>query len=427
MLGQGALAPYAGTICAIIGAVLSAAAGLWVARNGERTRPERISLLAACGLTAVWCVLIAALGSAEPAVHLGESARNLALIAVIFHLFSADGRDESLRFTKPVVAVLILVELCQLALLIFDIRYGSNSELAELSFEVAAVLRMLQAIGALVLLHNLYGGAAMASRHVLRWIALGLAGIFSYELNLATIAYLTNETPQVLATLRGMFGGIMVVLMAFSANQRTAGLQFSPSRKVTFQTLSLLIIGSYLLVMVLVTRSLALIGGDIARTSQIVFLVLAIIAAVAFLPSDRVRGWLRVTATKHLFQHRYDYREEWLRFNRTVGRGANTTSSLHERAVKAVADITDSTAGLLLVPNEEAQLELSARWNWATLEVPAVAAEYELSALLEQHSLVVDLDEVRSGINHHGEVTHIPEWLFEAEDVWALVPLIHFD
>lgn len=416
-----------GFIAYTVGAVISAAAGVWIARNGDRERPERVAVLFACGLTAIWCALAAALGALEPITELSQSARNLALVAVIFHLFSVDGRDESLKPTRPVIAALVLVELFRPALLVFDIRYGAYPQLAQLSFEVSAILQMLFAIGALVLLHNLYVGAAISSRKFLRWIGLGLAGIFAFDLNLATITYLGGEPPVLLATFRGVFTGIMIGLMAFSASQKAADLQFRPSRVVTFQTLSLLLIAAYLFFMALVSRSLALIGEDIARASQIVFLVLAITAAVAFLPSSRMRGWIKVKLVKNLFQHRYDYREEWLRFNRTIGRGSSENASFQQRAVKAVADITDSPAGLLLVPNEEAQLELSARWNWPMIEVPAVASEYELSGLLEQHSLIVDLDEVRGGIDHAGEAAHIPDWLTEADDAWAIVPLIHFD
>ena len=115
--------------------------------------------------------------------------------------------------------------------------------------------------GALVLLHNLYAGAAASSREILRWSTIALAGVFAFDLNLFTIAYLGGEYPMFLLALRGVFGGVMVCLVAMSANAKSAGIQFRPSRAVTFQTLSLLVIGSYLLLMVLVTRSLALLGG----------------------------------------------------------------------------------------------------------------------------------------------------------------------
>ena len=43
---------------------------------------------------------------------------------------------------------------------------------------------------------------------------------------------------------------------------------------------------------------------------------------------------------KHLFQHRYDYRGEWLRFTRTISSGGSS-ASIEERVIRAVADITD--------------------------------------------------------------------------------------
>ncbi|MGB3472213.1 MAG: XrtA/PEP-CTERM system histidine kinase PrsK [Erythrobacter sp.] len=420
-------APFTSFVSHFIGVVLSLGAGLWIAKFGDRDRPDRSAALIGCAMTAIWCAIVALQGSDHPGTVLAASLRNLSYIFLIFRLFGADGRDESLRPIRPVLITLALVEGFQLILLVIDARVGLMPELAALTFEVSVVLHMLVAVGALMLLHNLYAGAAASSREILRWSTLGLAAVFAYDLNLHTIAYLGGQQPALLMALRGLICGVTAAVFAMGANATSAGLQFRPSRAVTFQTLSLLVIGSYLLLMVLVTRSLALIGGDIARASQIVFLVFAIVAAVIWLPSPRVRGWLRVTATKHLFQHRYDYREEWLRFTQTVGRGSSASASFHERAVKAVADITDSPAGLLLIPNEEAQLELTARWNWPMVEVPAVAGEYALSGLLERHNHILDLDEVRSGVDHHGELAQVPSWLIEAEDVWALVPLIHFD
>ena len=287
-----------------IGAALSLGACLWVAKFGGRERPDRFAALIACLVTGVWCALATLNGAADMSTALAASIRNFAYIYLIFKMFAADGRDESVRPIRPVLITLALVELLQPLLLLIDARIGVMPELVALTFEVSIVLSMLFAVGALMLLHNLYAGAAAASREILRWSTIALTGIFAFDLNLFTIAYLGGEYPAVLTALRGSFTGIMVCLIAMSANATSAALQFRPSRAVTFQTLSLLVIGSYLLLMVLVPRSLALLGGDIAPASQIVFLVFAVVIAVIWLPSQRLRGWLRVTATKHLFQHR---------------------------------------------------------------------------------------------------------------------------
>jgi len=427
VIGLGVIWPLAALLAWLAGAVASAGAMAWIWRHGERARPDRTALMVAAGCSAVWCAVTAGLGTDHIAATMAAMSRNLALIAAIFCLFSADGRTASLKPVRPVIIALVLVQLLQPVVLLFQLKASGLPGIVGAVFEVRVLIDMLVSIGALMLLHNLYAGAATALRPVLRWTGIALAGVFAYDLNLNTIAYLGGETPGVLRDLRGLFAGVMAGLFALGMNAAGPRVQFSPSRAVTFRTLSLLLIGGYLVMMVVVTKSLALIGGDIARASQIMFVVTAILGAAIALPSPRLRGWLRVMATKHLFQHRYDYRQEWLRFTRTIGRGGTGGASLEERAVKALADITESPAGLLLMPNEEAQLQLTARWNWPTIAVPAVAGDFALSGLIEQHNLILAFDEARRGVDHHGELAQVPAWLLEADDAWALVPLLHFD
>ena len=427
MIWPSALIALAHVFAWVTGAVLSAGACVWLWRHGERSRPDRTGLMVASAASAIWCALAAGLGAEHNFVTIAAMTRNLALIATIFSLFAADGRSASLKPVRPVILALVLVQLLQPVVLFVGDQIAGVLEAESPARAAGLMIDMLVAIGALMLLHNLYAGAANALRPVLRWTGMALAGIFAYDLNLHTLSYLGGETPAALRDLRGIFSGTMAVLFALGMNAAGPRVQFSPSRAVTFRTLSLLLIGAYIAGLVLVTKALALIGGDAARAGQAVFAVIGIVAAAFALPSPRLRGWLRVTATKHLFQHRYDYREEWLRFTRTIGRGGTGNASLEERAVKALADITESPAGLLLMPNEEARLELTARWNWPTIAVPAVAGDFVLSGLIEQHNFVLALDEARAGVDHHGEAAHVPEWLMEAEDAWALVPLTHFD
>ena len=414
-------------LAGVAGIALHAGALVWIWNCGDPGRPDRLPLALAAALGCGACILGTTIGPDDSGAMLAIMGRNLALVAAIFGMFSADGRAASLKPIRPVIIALVLVQLCQPLVLVLQLRGAGIAAIDQAAFEARMLIDMLVAIGALMLLHNLYAGAAAGSRTLLRWSVIALSGVFVYDLNLATIAYLGGEYPALLRDLRGLFAGVMAVLFALGMSPAGPRVQFSPSRAVTFRTLSLLVVGGYLALMVLVAKWLPLVGGDFARTSQVVFLALAAGAALFALPSPRLRGWLRVTATKHLFQHRYDYREEWLRFTRTIGRAGKGSASLEERAVKALADITESPAGLLLMPNEEAQLELTARWNWPTIAVPAVAGEHQLAGLLEQHSLIIALDEARGGISHHGEVARLPAWLTEAEDAWALVPLIHFD
>jgi len=407
--------------------VACASAALWIARRGDNKRSDNFAAILAATMTGLWSALAAALGPFAPLTELASTVRDLALIYFVFRLFANDGRATSMGPIRWVVLSLGFVTLLQPVLLLVATRFAFTPEIAALTFSNAVLLKMLVAIGALVLLHNLYAGAAAPTRQLLRWSAIGLAGIWIFEFNLFAIAYLSGDAPVLLLAIRGFAIALLMVFVALGSSPAAVGLQFSPSRTVTFQTLSLIVIGAYLLAMIFVAQSLPVIGGDFGRIAQVSFLVLASLAALVWLPSRSTLGWLRVTATKHLFQHRYDYRNEWLRFTRTISQVGEDEQSFHQRAVKAMADLTGSPAGLLLVPNEQAELELVARWQWKSIEVPAIAATYQLAGILEEGSFILDLDALREGGEFKGEKQHVPAWLLDAPNAWAVAPLLHFD
>ncbi|MBA3898333.1 MAG: PEP-CTERM system histidine kinase PrsK, partial [Sphingomonadaceae bacterium] len=132
------------------------------------------------------------------------------------------------------------------------------------------------------------------------------------------------------------------------------------------------------------------------------------------------RAWARVMLAKHVFAHRYDYRAEWLRFTDTLGRPGDAPAALDVRVVKAVADITESPSGLLLLP-DGAGVSPDAAWNRA----PALhAPDARLAALLAT-GRIVELDALRR--DESGEAASVPEWILRDPAAWAIVPLIHFD
>ena len=417
----------AGFFANLLGAIACTIVAGWLLQRGDVARSDRVPSIAALCVTALWCVAGAAVGPGTALAALLETARNLAWIVVLYRLFANDGRDQSLAPIRPLVLALAFVECLQPALLVLAGRVDGAASVPELVFAVSAMFRVLVAVGALVLLHNLYAGASAPSRKLLKWSAAALAAMWAYHLNLYTIAWFTGALPPELAALRGLVAAAIALLLALGANARAGDLRLLPSRAVAFQSLSLLLIGGYLLAMMLIARSLSLLGGDLGRLMQVGFVVVAAVAALLWLPSKRLRGWLRVTVIKHLFQHRYDYRAEWLRFTRTIGRAGEMTQSLPERAIQALADIADSPGGVLLLPTEDASMELAARWRWQAIEVPPLAVCHELSALFERSGVIVALDDARAGHDVAGELQHLPRWLLDEPDAWAVVPLLHYE
>ncbi len=400
---------------------------VWLGDRLRRGKSASRAQIAALVIGAVWSLLAAALGPDAILTDLGEVMRNLGWLVVLYGLFARDNRHTTVGPVRPVLVVLGMVELLQLILLIMHWRFIEIAPATAMIFQISVMFRLLLATGALVLVHNLYAGALLAQRGGVRWTSLALAMMWGYDLNLYTIAYLGRAIPVELAALRGLAQVVAILLLATGVMRGVSALRFSPSRALAFQSLSLLVIGGYLILMVAAAQSMAWLGGDVSQLTQLGFAFVTTVTVIALVPSGRVRGWINVMLAKHFFQHRYDYRAEWQRFTRTIGRAGANAAPLHARVVQAVADITDSARGVLLVPGDNGELVLGARWQWPTLEVPAEAMTAAGAAFFERSGFIADLDEVRAGINHEGEAVAVPGWMTSEEAVWALVPLIHFD
>jgi putative PEP-CTERM system histidine kinase len=407
-------------------AFLMLTAWRWERRRSEEKGAAGAEI-AAFTLTAAWALTVAGTGATTLVAQAFETMRNLGWLTLALVLFSRDGRHTSVAPIRPVMAALVFVELLQFLLLILNLRYGGNAAAKAMIFQSAVLLRLLVATGALVLVHNLYAGAMAQQRVALRWTCIAMATVWGYDLNLYTIAYLAHAVPVELEAMRGLAQLGVAALLTIGAVRGRSALRFSPSRAVAFQSLSLLVIGAYMIVMVGAAQSLAWLGGNASQLAQLGFVFVTSVLVLAILPSGRVRGWIKVMLAKHFFQHRYDYRAEWLRFTRTIGRAGPQAASLHERVVQALADITDSSAGLLLVQAEGGEMVLAARWQWPTIDVPAEAIPAEMVGFFEKRGFIVDLDELRTGVDHQGERLAVPEWLVEEQAAWALVPLLHFD
>jgi putative PEP-CTERM system histidine kinase len=198
------------------------------------------------------------------------------------------------------------------------------------------------------------------------------------------------------------------------------------SRAATFQSISLIAILVYLSAMMSASRAMEMVGGNWGRAAQLGLVALMTLAALVLLPSARARAWLRVIVAKHVFEHRYDYRKEWLRFTDTVGRQGEDSASLEERVVKALADIGGAPAGILLLADAQYRFILAARWNSNAPIPPTGDGAESLARFIEAGPYVVEFESIRGGWLARGDQRiSAPAWLAGMEQAWAGVPLIH--
>ncbi|GAA0470657.1 PEP-CTERM system histidine kinase PrsK [Parasphingorhabdus litoris] len=409
-----------------LAAALFAALTIWQFQRQTDRNKMQMTLIIALALTSFWALTVSVEGAFSPISNFSESVRNMGWLLFMFVLLrNGEGRDEPIA-VKAIYVALALVLVSQIVVDSLIPIFSGSPRLLSMAAYTALVLRMLFAVGALVLVHNLYSISAPETRWGIRLPMASLAAIWTYDLNLFTITYLTQQFSVELTAMRGPAMACIAPILAL-ASIRNTEWTIKLSRSVAFRSLSLVAIGGYLLMMVIIATALEIIGGDYARLAQISFLFGTSVAALVLLPSGKFRAWFKVKMAKNFFQHRYDYRSEWIRFTDTIGRPGSDSAPFHERVVKAIADITDSPAGILLMPDDSGRLTLQSRWNWQTIQVPARACTSRTVPFFEETGHIIEFDALRADQVEEVDLGAIPEWMTNDPQTWAAVPLVHFD
>jgi putative PEP-CTERM system histidine kinase len=417
-----------------LAAALFGAVALWQARRDFRTAGAR-ALVGALIITAfaAFVAAIVPVSQTYASASLGDIAlvqlRHLGWLGFLYLLWrrgGQDGRTVTVGVLYGIVAALFLLLSIIPALLGPDLF--SHQEFQAIAL-ATSLLHILAIVGGLVLIHNLYTAGTSDARDTLRLPLLGISAMWIYDLNLYTFAYLSRSWPVDLFALQGLALALTTPLFGLSVLQNRS-LTLRLSRSMAFQSVSLFAIGAYLIAMVAVTAALDLFGGEAGRIAQIAFVFAGSLAALMLGPSTLFRAWFRVKVSKHLFQHRYDYRSEWLRFTTTLGKPGDEASALSVRVIQAIADIVESPSGLLLTPDANGALLTQSRWNWIAADPPATGASVRLGKHMLETSRVIECDALREAAEagrDNLEASLVPEWVLAETQVWAMVPLVHFD
>ncbi|MFC3442003.1 XrtA/PEP-CTERM system histidine kinase PrsK [Sphingobium rhizovicinum] len=417
---MGALLQFVGDWGHALAAVLFAALGIFLLRRRDEA-PEPRLLAAALLLTSCWALYVSFGGVSKPLSGIGESIRNAAWLLVLFVMLRRGpvGRSGA---TLAVGAVYVAVAGLILLQTFTDLVWRQLSPVSDLHralLTCSLILRMMTAIGSLLLVHHLYTAWPSRERGGVALLLGSLAAMWTYDLNLYAICYFAPNRVNELYALRGLLMALVAPVIAVGLRKGMSG-RLQLSRAITFQSLSIVAVGLYVAVLTAAAVLIELIAGPYARLVEIAAVFFMAVTALVLLPSPRIRALWKVQVAKHFFQHRYDYRTEWMRFGETIGRPGDDAAPLGERVAKAVADITDSPGAMLLLRDDRGGLAFETHWNWGGDAPEPVSPA--IVQRLEKSGWIVDLARLKGGES----ALDLPGWMLEDRRAWALVPLIHY-
>ena len=330
--------------------------------------------------------------------------RNLSLLGFLYGLFAREGR----LVATPVLRLVFVSIAVAMILHGIGVHYTGPGDFA--GNRTSRALELLGSVGMLFLLHNLYSGATTGSRSILAWSAGCLTAFWMFGLNAATIAFATGSEATELVAAEGFATMFAVAAVAALPADERLSRPIQTSRKVAVQLASLLLVLLYFMSIAIFWAVADGKENTFLRSSQIGLGLIGMAAASFWIVSARSREWLKVFIAKHFFQHRYDYRYEWMRFTEALAKGG-AADELESRAIRALAQITESRGGLLLRPDDDDRLVVAGDWRWDRQPSADELAWFRTLQRTRSADWVEDFAELAPPVG----------WA----EAWAAVPLLH--
>lgn len=340
-----------------------------------------------------------------------------AFLLILLRPNPAQRTSTGMVWMAPATAAVILFGLMAYLFAAMGINVmGNPAKLILLSSMASPVLAM-------VLLEQVFRNASDDSRWNIKPLCLGLAGAFLFDLYLFSQAVLFNQLDGDALSIRGAVHTLIVPLLLLSMTRRSdwvSKIHLSP--KAAFHSATLLMSGIYLIFISSVGYYVRYFGGDWGRALQLALVFISLVILVVLVLSGSVRARLRVFLGKHFFRYRFDYREEWLKFTRTLS-AKNSPQEMGQQVIRGLADMLESPAGgLWMKVKGESSFSQTARWNLAQ-SLEKEEANSPLCQFMTSSGWVINLEEYRSFSRRYGELK-LPLWLMGLAQAWLVVPLM---
>ena len=237
--------------------------------------------------------------------------------------------------------------------------------LANLSWlgAVGVLLLLFSSVLVLVNLERTFRASIGMIRWRIKFMLMGVAVLFVIRLFTAIQTLLYREIDL---SLEGMNSGALLVAFVLILRSlfRTAPLALKmnvhPSQSVLRGSLTVFLVGIYLLLVGVMASLVTYFGGDDSFALKTFLVLLALVSLAVLLQSDRVNLYLRHFVSRHFKRPLYDYQTVWSRFTEGTASRVEQTEFC-AAVVKLLADIFDSLCVTLwLVDDRRNELNLAA-------------------------------------------------------------------
>lgn len=260
------------------------------------------------------------------------------------------------------------------------------------------IFGLLLAVVVLVNLEGTLRASAGAKRWQVKFMLLGVGSLFAayiYTMSQTLLFSAVTVTLQSVDSCAVVVANILIIVSL--TRDRLLQTQVYFSQAALYNSLAVLLIGSYLLTVGLLAKAIQYLGGNKILPLGTFVVFMALVGLTLILLSERLRQTIKQFIRRHLYHARYDYRHMWMAFSQ------RTTSVVDvQELCTVVAKMVSETFGVPAVTiwlrqeeaNGEIRLGGSTVFSEGQLPLPGFAPQgwVELLGYMCERQFPVDFE-----------------------------------
>lgn len=207
---------------------------------------------------------------------------------------------------------------------------------------VLAILLGSSVLG-LLLVEQLYRNTRSEFRWHIQYLAIAAAAIFAYDFYLFSQALLFNSVSQDIWSARGVINALVIpALIITMVRNPKKSPEVHLSRTFVFHSTILFVTGLYLLLMAIIGYAIRESALQWSGILQVLFLFCASLILIGLFFSTTIKTKIKRYLNHNFFTHKYDYRDEWIRFSNRLFLHSDTDESFRSAALAAISQVVNS-------------------------------------------------------------------------------------
>jgi putative PEP-CTERM system histidine kinase len=270
----------------------------------------------------------------------------------------------------------------------------------------------------LILVEQLFRNTTPSSRWLVSFLCLSAGAIFVYDFFVFSNALLIGALDYEFWSARGLVNVFIIptLLIAATRNPILAS-NIHVSRQFVYHSAALLAASAYLVVMSVLGYYVKETGGEWGKVLQTTFLFASLLLLIVLFLSPNIKARIK-RYLSYSFRNKYDYREEWNRFSRTLFTH-DPELSQYSRALQAIAQIVDAEGAELWVKDNRHYV-YKAAWGGKSKSGNSESCDSELIRAIEGKRQLITRDDFLQFVNDKETTDH---WFADSDTSWLIIPL----